>query len=163
GSPDVTVAAIAPIDRAGPGDLSFVAGVRYLPYLQRTRAGVVLCAEGLAAERGPEGTVLIIVPDPHAALLAVLPVLYPQAVWEPGIRPSAVIGRGTVWDDPVAIGPRVVLGEGVRLGRNVRLGAGCVIGDGVAIGEESELQAQVTCYAGVRIGRRVVVHSGARL
>lgn len=162
GPADAHVAAIAPIDRAGPGDLAFVASPRYLPYLERSRAGIVLCAETLADAPGGSAT-RIVVPDPHAALLAVLPVLYPQPVWEPGIHPTAIVGRGTVWGDPVAIGPYVVLGEGVRLGRNVRIGAGCIIGDGVEIGDESELQTQVTCYAGVRIGRRVAVHSGARL
>lgn len=163
GAADVTVAAIAPLERAGPGDLSFLASARYLPYLERARAGIVLVAEALADAPGAPGTPRVIVPDPHAALLAVLDALYPTPPWTPGVHPTAVIGAGARWTDPVAIGPYVVLGRDVRLGRNVRLGAHSVIGDGVAIGDDTELMPHVTCYAGTVIGRGVRVHSGARL
>jgi len=162
GPPAVSVVAVAPLDRAGPGDLSFLASARYLPYLQPSRAGIVLCAEQFATAPGGPAT-RVIVPDPHAALLAVLAVLYPPPVWSPGVHPTVVIGTGTWWEDPVAVGPHVVLGRDVRLGRNVRLGAHCVIGDGVSIGEDCELQPQVTCYPGVTIGRRVVIHAGTRI
>src|SRR5512145_1765509 len=79
-----TVAGIAPLERAGPGDLSFLAAPRYVPYFQRTSASVVLVAPALeasanAAGGGPECRV--VVADPYAALLVVLPVLYPQEVW----------------------------------------------------------------------------------
>ncbi len=162
GPTDVSVVAVAPLERAGPGDLSFLASARYLPYLQPSRASIVLCAESFAAAPGGPAT-RIIVPDPHAALLAVLAVLYPPPVWTPGVHPTAVIGPGTQWDDPVAIGPHVVLGRDVVLGRNVRVGAHCVVGDGVTIGEDTELQPHVTCYTGTAIGRRVVIQAGVRL
>ena len=158
----VTVAGIAPLERAGPGDLSFLASSRYLPYFQRTSASVVLVKEAFATADGGPAT-RIVVPDPHVALLVVLPVLYPQAVWEPGVHPTAVVGRGAVWQDPVEIGPHAVLGAGVQLGKGVRIGAGCVLGDGVAIGDETWLYPGVTCYAGTALGKRVIVHAGAVL
>src|SRR6266576_3580133 len=134
----VTVAGIAPLERAGPGDLSFLAAPRYVPYFQRTSASVVLVApslESAAGGGGPGGPeTRIIVDDPYAALLVVLPVLYPQAVWEAGVHPTAVVGQGATWQEPVAIGPHACLGRGVQLGRNVRIGAGCVFGDGIEIG-----------------------------
>jgi len=157
-----TVAGIAPLERAGPGDLSFLASARYVPYLERTSASVVLVAPDLeqaAGGGGPETRV--IVADPYAALLVVLPVLYPQAVWEAGVHPSAVVGRGATWQEPVEIGAHAVLGHGVQLGRNVRIGAGCVLGDGVAVGDDSQLYPGVTLYAGTALGKRVIVHSGA--
>jgi UDP-3-O-[3-hydroxymyristoyl] glucosamine N-acyltransferase len=157
-----TVAGIAPLERAGPGDLSFLASPRYVPYLERSSASVVLVAPDLeqaASGGGPETRV--IVADPYAALLVVLPVLYPQAVWEAGVHPRAVVGRGATWQEPVEIGPHAVLGHGVQLGRNVRIGAGCVLGDGVAVGDDSQLYPGVTLYAGTALGKRVIVHSGA--
>src|SRR6266508_5039114 len=78
----VTVAGIAPLERARPGDLSFLASARYLPYFQRTSASVALVKpEFAAASGGPETRV--VVPEPQAAVLVFLPVLYPQPVWEP--------------------------------------------------------------------------------
>jgi UDP-3-O-[3-hydroxymyristoyl] glucosamine N-acyltransferase len=155
-----TVAGIAPLERAGPGDLSFLAAPRYVPYFQRTSASVVLVAPALEqSDGGPETR--IVVPDPYAALLVVLPVLYPQSVWEAGVHPSAALGRGATWQEPVEIGPNAVLGSGVQLGRNVRIGAGCVLGEGVAVGDDSQLYPGVTLYAGTALGKRVIVHAGA--
>ncbi len=114
-----------------------------------------------AAGGGPETR--IIVPDPYEALLVVLPVLYPQAVWEAGVHPTAVVGRGATWHEPVEIGPHAIIGHGVQLGRNVRIGAGCVLGDGVAVGDDTQLYPGVTLYAGTALGKRVIVHAGAVL
>jgi len=121
GPPDVTVSGVAPLDRAGPNDLSFLAARRYLQYFQRSSAAVVLCKPDLVQE-APEGPACrVLVRDPHVALLAVIPVLYPEPAWEPGIHRTAVIGAGVVWQDPVAIGPYAVRGQradrrGVRAG-----------------------------------------------
>ena len=158
----VTVAGVAPLERAGPGDLSFLASPRYLPYFQRTSASVVLVPPVFeSAEGGPETRV--VVAEPYAALLVVLPVLYPQAVWEAGVHPTAVVGRGATWQEPVAIGPHACLGREVQLGRNVRIGEGCVLGDGVAVGDDTQLFPGVTLYPGTALGKRVIVHAGAVL
>jgi UDP-3-O-[3-hydroxymyristoyl] glucosamine N-acyltransferase len=122
---------------------------------------VLVKPEFAAAEGGP--ATRVVVPEPQAALLVVLPVLYPQAVWEPGVHPTAVVGRGATWEEPVEIGARAVLGAGVRLGRNVRVGPGCVLGDGVAVGDDTQLFPGVTCYAGTALGKRVIIHAGAVL
>ena len=82
GSGDVTVGGVAPLDRAGPGDLSFLASPRYLPYFQRTSASVALVKPDFAAAEGGPAT-RIVVPDPHAALLVVL-VIDPWAVFYSG-------------------------------------------------------------------------------
>src|SRR2546428_6322417 len=143
----VTVAGIAPLERAGPGDLSFLASPRYAPYFERTSASVVLVAPALESSAGGPET-RIIVADPYAALLVVLPVLYPQSVWEAGVHPTAVIGRGATWQEPSAIGGPARHGAGVQLGHNVRIGAGCVLGEGVAVGGDTQLYPRVTLYAG---------------
>src|SRR2546427_680240 len=162
----VTVAGIAPLERAGLGDLSFLASPRYAPYFERTSASVVLVAPALESTNGGPET-RIVVADPYAALLVVLPVLYPQAVWEAGVHPTAVIGHRATWQEPVAIGPHAVLGREVQLGRNVRIGAGCVLGDGVAVGDDTQLYPGGPLYSRaaprqrrVRDGGRVVGRRG---
>jgi UDP-3-O-[3-hydroxymyristoyl] glucosamine N-acyltransferase len=162
GAADIAVDGVAALDRAGRTDLSFLVTRRYLPYFQRSQAAIVLCTPQFAEEAvGP--ACRIIVPDPHAALLVVVPVLYPQPAWTPGVHPSVVLGPRSVWEEPVAIGPYAVLGRGVRLGRNVRIGAGCVLGEDVQIGDDVQLYPQVVCYSGTVIGNRVILHAGVRL
>jgi UDP-3-O-[3-hydroxymyristoyl] glucosamine N-acyltransferase len=163
GSPDVSVSGVAPLDRAGPDDLSFLAARRYLQYFQQSSAAIVLCKPDLVSADTVGPATRVVVPDPHVALLAVIPVLYPEQPWQPGIHRTAVIGAGTVWQEPVAIGPYAVLGRAVRLGRNVRIGAGAVLGDGVVLGDDVQLYPHVVCYSGTVLGSRVILHAGVRL
>jgi UDP-3-O-[3-hydroxymyristoyl] glucosamine N-acyltransferase len=158
---DQTIAGIAALDRAAPGDLSFLASARYLQYYQRTRATIVLIKPEF--ERAPCAAIRVVVANPHGALQTLIPLLYPQPVWEPGVHATAVIGRGATWEDPIRIGPNVVIGEAVRIGRNARIDAGCVVGDGVVIGDDAQLFPNVVCYPGTVLGHRVMLHAGVRL
>ena len=158
------VHSVAPLDRAGPGQLSFLASARYLPTLDAggSRPAVVLVTPALASSvTGVRARVLVA--DPHDALLSVLPSLYPVIASEPGIHPTVVIGRGAVLGERVHLGPYVVIGEGARIGAGTHLDAHVVVGAGVEIGEECHLAPGVTLYAGTSIGDRVRVHAGARL
>jgi UDP-3-O-[3-hydroxymyristoyl] glucosamine N-acyltransferase len=56
-----------------------------------------------------------------------------------------------------------VIGEGAVLGDGVTVGAQCVVGAGVEVGEGALLHPAVTLYPGTRVGRRTIVHAGARL
>jgi len=163
GPPDVTVSGVAPLDRAGSDDLSFLAARRYLQYFQRSSAAIVLCKPDLVADDTAGPACRVVVRDPHEALLSVIPVLYPEPAWEPGVHRTAVIGAGVTWQDPVAIGPYAVLGQGASLGRNVRIGAGAVLGDGVVMGDDVQLYPHVVCYSGTVVGNRVILHAGVRL
>ena len=163
GRGDVEVDAIAPLDRAGPRDLSFLASERYAGQFAKTRAGVVLITPELAAVEGPTTRTRIIVKKPHEALLGVLPVLYRQPVVTAGVHGTAVIGRGARVGIGVSIGPGVVLGIGCVVGDGVIIGANCVVGDGVEIGAQSQLRPNATLCAGTRLGERVILHSGVVL
>jgi len=95
GPADVTVTGVAPIDRAGPDDLSFLASRRYLPYFQQSRAAVVLCKPDLAQESGGPPC-RVIVRDPHVALLSVIAVLYPEPTWSASAPHGGDRARGDV-------------------------------------------------------------------
>jgi UDP-3-O-[3-hydroxymyristoyl] glucosamine N-acyltransferase len=153
---------VAPLDRAGPEHLSFLADPKYLPYLANAQAGAVLIAESLTM-RGSTTLPRIVVRDVHRALATLLQRFHPEPVSEPGIHPTAVLGKGVEAGLDVVIGPYVVVGAGVGVGAGARLGAHCVIGDGCRIGAGVVLHPGVTLYPGVVIGDRSIVHSGARL
>jgi UDP-3-O-[3-hydroxymyristoyl] glucosamine N-acyltransferase len=105
----------------------------------------------------------IVVANPQDALLSLLPLLHPPRAPVPGIDPTARIGRGARIGREVMIGPGVVIGAGAVLGDRVCLAAQCVVGDDVAIGDDSVVYPHVTLYRGATLGRRVIVHAGARI
>jgi UDP-3-O-[3-hydroxymyristoyl] glucosamine N-acyltransferase len=80
-----------------------------------------------------------------------------------GIHPSAVIAPDAMVDPAASIGPFVVIEAGARIAANVTLGAHCFIGARSEIGEGGWLAPRVTLYHDVRIGKRVVIQSGAVL
>jgi UDP-3-O-[3-hydroxymyristoyl] glucosamine N-acyltransferase len=159
----VVVRRMAPLDRAGPQDLSFYASAKYAALFSATRAGIVLISPTLASAPGATGTVRVIVDRPHEAMLAVLPALYPTPARAPGIHPTAVLGRGVALGADVTVGPYAVLGDGVTLGDRAWVEAHAVLGAGVEVGADSRVHPQATLYAGTVLGRRVAIHSGVRL
>ncbi len=62
-----------------------------------------------------------------------------------------------------AVHPTATIGERVTIGDRTRIGPGVVVASGVVIGSDCDLLANTTLYAGVTLGDRVVVQSGAVL
>jgi len=161
GDAGAIVTAVAPLDRADAHHLSFLANAKYAPLAAERRVGVLLVTRDLAAVGNAHAR--IIVDNPHEAMLPLLPLLYPAASQQPGIHPTATIGRGVTLGDSVSIGPGVVLGDGAAIGARTRLDAHVVIGDGVRVAEDCHLYPSVTVYSGTELGPRVRIHAGARL
>lgn len=161
GEENRVVTGVAPIDRATPETLSFVASGRYLTYLQATRAGIVLVRPEWADEV-PAGTTAVVVPDPHAALQLLLSETHPSRAPVPGVHPTAVIAEGARISPQAAIGAFAVIGGGSVVGAS-EIGAHAVIGENCRIGDGVTIHAHATLYDGVVVGDRSIVHSGARV
>lgn len=162
GGTDPEIRGVSPLDRAGRGELSFLANSRYLRYFRGSAADAILLTPAHREEEGYEGA-RIVVEDVHKALARLLPHLYPEPEPEPGIHPTAHLAEGVELGEGVTIGPYAVIGRGVRLGDEVRIGPHTVVGEGCELDAGVVLHAQVTLYPGVRIGARTIVHSGARI
>jgi UDP-3-O-[3-hydroxymyristoyl] glucosamine N-acyltransferase len=162
GSGDPDLRGVAPLDRAGPEELSFLAHPRYAEYLARSRAGAVMIADRAPAEVRTT-TPRIVVRDVYQALATLLPVLYPEPEAEPGVHATAVLGRGVELGAGVVIGPYAVIGAGTRIGERARVGAHVVLGTACVLGEDAILHPQVCLYRGTRVGARSILHSGVRV
>lgn len=103
---------------------------------------------------------LIRVPDVRAAL-AQLSVLFDiRPVPAPGVSPQAFVHPTAQLADDVAVGPGVVVEAHAVLGDRCIIGPGSVIGAGAEVGADTRLHANVTLYDGVKVGERVILHSG---
>lgn len=162
GDSSARVTGVAPLDRAGSSDLSFLASRKYAPMFATSNAGVVLVSPELSETPG-RCAARVIVERPQEALLTLLPRFHRVRNAEPGVHATAVIGRGVTLGDGVSVGPYAVIGDDASLGEWTIVGAHAVVGQGVTIGARSQLYPAVTVYAGTRIGERVTVHAGARL
>jgi UDP-3-O-[3-hydroxymyristoyl] glucosamine N-acyltransferase len=156
------VAAIRPIDEAGPSELGFLAAKRYVRFAATARAGAVLVStEFLHAV--PDGVPRVVVDNAHGVLAALIERLHPSPQPKAGVHPTAVLGDGVQLGTGVLVGPYAVLGDGVVVGGGSRIDAHVVLGSSVRIGADCHIHPRVVVYPGATLGDRVVVHSGACL
>lgn len=152
----------APVHDAGPDALALLADRRYAGDLEACGGCALLVSEELCdLEGGPADR--LVVPDPHAALLVLVPLLHPEPSVVPGVHPAATVHDSASIPVSAAIGPHAVIAARVVLGENVSIGANCVIERGTSIGADTVLFANVTVYADSVVGKRVVVHAGTRI
>ena len=127
---------VAPLDTAGPDDLTFLDNRKYVAAFRETRAGAAFVQPALAAE-APAGTTLLVTEQPYRAYALAAQAFYPEAPPVPGIAASAVIdptarlGEGAAVDAHAVIGAQVEIGKRCHIGANSVIGPGCVLGDDV--------------------------------
>jgi len=157
GDGTVVIRGVAGIREAEPGDITFLANVRYESYLAETRAAGVICSRVPRACRVP----LIQVDNPYLAFQRAVRVFRPDLHRPPpGIHPTAVIASDARVGVGVTIGPYVVIEERATIGDRAVIMAGTFVGAQAAIGEESFLYPQVTLREECVLGRRSILHSG---
>src|ERR1700761_4818743 len=87
GDQDQEITGVEGIERAGPGQLTFVANPKYTPFARTTRAGAVLVAEDF--ETISAATLRIA--NPYLAFAKAIDIFQPATVYPPVIHPTAVI------------------------------------------------------------------------
>ena len=158
---------VAPLDEAGPGDLTFLDNPKYLDDLKATRAAAALVARRYAAQAPPWCAVLV-TPEPYRAMATVMAKLFPTAVkpgplfQETGVSPGAFIHALARLEAGVVVEPGAVIGRGAEIGAGTVVGANVVIGPEVRIGRSCAIGATATIVAAL-IGDRVIIHPGAHI
>jgi len=152
---------IAPLQTAGPNEVSFLDNRRYASALDQTLAGAVIVHPDLAA-RVPATAAAIVTSEPYAAWARVAALFYPVPPPCPGIHRSAVVADGALIDPSAEIGPLCLIEAGASIGPGCRIGPGAVIGSGVVVGRDCRIGAHASLSHAL-LGARVYVYPGARI
>ncbi len=160
GDGDRTIRGLAPLDTAGPDDLSFLADPRYRAQLARTSAGAVLVPPGT---RAPEGTAVLHHDDPYGAFATLMTLYHPEPQVAPGVHVSAWVDPSASVDPAAAVGPGAAVLEGASLASGAVVGANAVIGEAVSVGEDSRIAEGAVLLAGTRVGANCRVGPGSVL
>jgi len=158
GDPGVPIERAAPLHRAGPRDIAFVAGARYTDALKTTRAGAVILAPHAAEAYAGNA---LVTDNPHLCFARVAQHLHPPPAPPPGVDATARVAAGARVAPSAHVGPFAVVEEGAEIGERAVIGPGCYVGRHTHVGEESHLVAHVVLAHGCRLGRRCRVHAGA--
>lgn len=166
GDPDLAVRGLAPLDQAGPGDLSFLSNPLYLPQALASKASAVIVSpadlERIRADGQADGRHWLVARNPYVCFARVAQRFDREANADPrtGIDPRASVAADAVVPASCFIGPNVVIEAGARLGERVRVLANAFIGAGAEIGDDTLIYANVSVYHRCVVGARNILHSG---
>lgn len=139
GDGEVEIRGVAPIETAGPGELTFLSNPRYRRRLRETRAAAVIVSAKTAELPVPT----LRSSNPYYTFARALELFVAPAPFPTGVHPTAVVS------------PRA------RIGQDASIGPYCFVDDDVVIGDRCRLHSFVAIYRGAQIGDDFVAHSHA--
>lgn len=137
--PGTEITAVAAIEQALPGQLTFVSNPKYNTAAKTTQASAVIVSEAFPAI----STGMLRSQNPYLAWAKAIELFYHPPAYAPGIHPTAVVSRKA------------------KLGKNAHIGPYVVIDDDVVLGDNAVLLAHAVVYRGVTIGRNFFAHAHA--
>ncbi len=152
---------VAPLQIAGPSELSFLDNRKYIAALSASSAGAVIVHPDMA-RHVPGTCVPLVTKEPYLGWAQVASLFHPPPSTVAGIHSSAVIDPTATVDASAEIGPFVVIGAHVEIGADCRVGVGTVIGDGVVIGAGTRVGSQCTISHAL-VGKRCFIFPGVRI
>lgn len=157
GDENTLISAVAPMNSAGEGQITFLTNVKYAKHLGECQASAIMVK---SSELEHCKTNALVVADPYVAYAKVAQALdTTPAPAAPGIAPSAVVSSEASLGENVSVGANAVIEAGAELGDNVIVGAGCFIGKGAKLGRNTKLWANVSIYHDVVLGDDCLVQS----
>jgi UDP-3-O-[3-hydroxymyristoyl] glucosamine N-acyltransferase len=168
GDADIEVAAIAPLDRAGPSDISFLSNSKLRALAARSQAAALILSPADEPEvAATYAGARIVTANPYAWFARAAQYFAQYAASarrtapEPGIHPTASVHESAQVDPTAHIGAHVTVEAGAVLKAGAVVDAGCYIGREAVVGEGTHFFANVTFHARCIIGARGIIHSGA--
>ncbi|MBC7449463.1 MAG: UDP-3-O-(3-hydroxymyristoyl)glucosamine N-acyltransferase [Hymenobacteraceae bacterium] len=160
GDGTVRVRRLAKIEDAGPGELAFLANLKYEHFLYETKAAVVIVADTLPLREAVR-TTLIRVADPYSGFTELLEQYQRLArAGRTGVEEPSYLGAGTTIGEGHYRAAFSYIGQNCRIGRDVQLHPHASVGDDCVIGDGTILYSGVKVYPGTVIGARCVLHAG---
>jgi UDP-3-O-[3-hydroxymyristoyl] glucosamine N-acyltransferase len=145
GNSESIIERIAPLENAGPKDLTFfepTAKKKQQDFYRlacESSAGAILVPKHDPQIKATQ----IVTPNPLATMIRIAAFFHHPPRPAPGIHPTAVVDQS------------------VKLGTGVAVGAYAVIGENCTIGNDTVIYPHVVIYGGAQIGAKCVIHSGA--
>ena len=156
--PDASFTGMAPLDRATASDVSFVSRRRFLPHLDSTSAGAVICDRDVADST--ERANVLLVADVMGAVSVILQ-FFDSRTFAWGVHPTASLGSGVSWRGRVSVQANASVGEGSTLGEDCRIEEGASLGRECRLGNRVVVERGVIVHDRVELGNDVLLQAGA--
>jgi UDP-3-O-[3-hydroxymyristoyl] glucosamine N-acyltransferase len=156
GDPGILITGVSTLEKAAPGEVTFLANMKYAPKVKETRAAAVFASEPLKDTRAAT----LISSNPYYDFARALALFYQPPRPTLGVHPTAVIAGSSSLGPDASIGAYAVIGENVTIGANAVIHPHVVIYDGCSIGNDFTAHSHVSVREFCAIGDRVTLHNG---
>jgi UDP-3-O-[3-hydroxymyristoyl] glucosamine N-acyltransferase len=157
GDGSLLVTGVAPLEDAGPGQISFFTNRRYRAAFEASKAGAVVVGTDVTV---PAGRTVMRSSNAYLAFAKLSTLFNPPPVAAPGISPKAAVDPTARVDATAQVGPLVSVGPGTVVGARTILSPGVQLGAGVKVGADCLLHANVVVRERCVLGDRVILQPG---
>lgn len=157
GAAEIEISGLSTLERAEPGDLSFLTNPKYQKAARATRASALIVGPDYPATDLP----LLVHHNPYLTFAKAVELFYGVAKSAPVIHPTAWIADDATVGRAVSIGAYSCIGAGAVIEDGVEIKEHCVIYPRARIGEASIIHSGVAIREDVVIGKRCIVQNNA--
>lgn len=152
----IIINSAAPVSKAQPGDITFIANQKYLKHLKETNASAIV----LDFDTECDELAVLRHDNPYLAFSHIIDMLYDdRPKVDLGIDATAVVDNSASIDETAAVGPLCHIKDNSKIGKGTILVSGVFIGSEVSIGANCIIYPGVKIMDGTIIGDNVIIHS----
>ncbi|MDH3345872.1 MAG: UDP-3-O-(3-hydroxymyristoyl)glucosamine N-acyltransferase, partial [Kiritimatiellaceae bacterium] len=158
GAGHIEITAVAGLEEAGSGDISFLSNPKYAAQVSTTKASAVIVPNDW---NRPAKCALLRVENSDQVFAQAAELFYEELPLPmAGIHASAVVDSSVQLGEGASVGANCTVEEGVVIGANTVISPNCHIGYKTTIGSNSFLYPLVSTREFTEIGDRVIIHNG---
>ena len=161
GNGQLEVNTLSKIEEAKPGSISFLANLKYEPYLYTTQASAVIVSNTLEL-KNKVNTTLIRVNDPYSSFTLLLEEYHKLLSYQKeGTEDPSFMHQSVQHGSKLYRGAFSYIGANCKIGNNVKIYPNAYIGDSTEIGDNTIILAGAKIYPNTKIGNHCTIHAGA--
>ena len=151
------VEGVAPLEEAGPSELSFFSNKKYRRAFEASRAGAVIVEPGAAV---PEGRTVLRVANAYLAFAKISTLFHPPREALPEVSPIAAVHPAARVHPSAHVMPLACVAPGAQIGARTIVFPGAHVGDDARVGEDCVLYHNVVIRERCVVGNRVILQPG---
>jgi UDP-3-O-[3-hydroxymyristoyl] glucosamine N-acyltransferase len=155
-----TIAGVSSLKDALASQLAPFTDKTYAAQLEKTQAGVILTRTGMQ-DVIPASFAVLTAADPEMAFIQAIRLFSPEVKETAGVDSRAVVEEGVELGSGVHVGAYAVVRKGTRVGAGSVIMAHAYVGRDCVLGDGCTIYPRATLYDGIKLGNRVMIHSGA--
>jgi len=161
GDENLIINGLSDIETAKKGDVTFLSNMKYLKFLNNTKASAIIIDNSIELPSNTNLTFLK-VEDSYSTFGLLLSEIEKQNISKKeGIEDPSFIDSSSKINNEVYIGAFSYIGKNVKIGKGTKIFPYTYIGDNTEIGENTIIYPGVKIYDSSKIGNKCIIHANS--